>query len=198
MGNAGFRINKYLKVSIILGTIDLVIFYIVGKIFNNISLFNLIMLKWQYITLFISGFTIFIYFVDIMLFRKRKIKQKFLFKDNPFSKWKEYIDVDLIEIRKKDKQKNFYNDIYFKVKNHEKIKSIMQDEILLRDLAVHMITTNVVLLIVLCILDKLNPIFFIECLSFVTIIFGFLVFAYRNYVKYYINEIYIDYVNLDK
>ena len=46
MNNYGFRINKYLKISLIIGIIDLLTFYIIGKIFDYLQVFNAIMSNW--------------------------------------------------------------------------------------------------------------------------------------------------------
>ena len=42
MDNFGFRINKYFKVSLVIGLIDLLIFYVVGKVFKYMNLFHII------------------------------------------------------------------------------------------------------------------------------------------------------------
>ena len=41
----GFRINKYLKISFVIGLIDLLIFYIIGKVFNYMDLLKGVLLK---------------------------------------------------------------------------------------------------------------------------------------------------------
>ena len=92
MNNYGFRINKYLKISLIIGIIDLLTFYIIGKIFDYLQVFNAIMSNWKYISLFIASILLIVYFIDIFIFYDRKRKYRFLliFKE-PFRVWSNYI-----------------------------------------------------------------------------------------------------------
>ena len=48
MDDFGFRINKYLKVALVVGLIDLLVFYVIGKVFNYMDLFHIIINNWKY------------------------------------------------------------------------------------------------------------------------------------------------------
>ena len=194
----GFRINKYLKIALIIGIIDLLSFYIIGKIFNYTQIFYTIINNWKYISLFISSILLIIYFSDIFLFYDRKRKYKFLliFKE-PFSIWDKYI-YKSIKIDKKHRKYNFYYDIYNEVRNVEKIKGIMEDEILIRDVSIHLILTNTLIIYVFFCLQNYDKKIFIYCFTLFLIIYILLNLLYRNYLKYYINEIYIEFLNINK
>ena len=198
MSNYGFRINKYLKVSLAIGIIDLLVFYIINKLFNYSTPFFLIMDNWKYIILFISSMLLIIYFCDVLFFSNRNKKFKILLILNePFKNWQEYIAKG-INIRNKDKKLDFYSNIYCKVRNKEKIQGIRDDDILIRDIIVHMSFTNLIIIFFLFILEKINLKIYIICLAFLVIIDVFLNIAYRQYLKYYISEIYREYLNDDK
>lgn len=198
MSNYGFRINKYLKVSLAIGTIDLLVFYIINKLFNCSTPFFLIINNWKYIILFISSMLLIIYFCDVLFFSNRNKKFKILLILNePFKNWQEYIAKG-INIRNKDKKLDFYSNIYCKVRNKEKIQGIRDDDILIRDIIVHMSFTNLIIIFFLFILEKINLKIYIICLAFLVIIDVFLNIAYRQYLKYYISEIYREYLNDDK
>lgn len=198
ISNYGFRINKYLKVSLAIGIIDLLVFYIINKLFNYSTPFFLIMDNWKYIILFISSMLLIIYFCDVLFFSDRNKKFKILLiLDEPFKNWQEYIAKG-INVRNKDKKIDFYSNIYCKVRNKEKIQGIRDDDILIRDIIVHMSFTNLIIIFFLFILEKINLKIYIICLVFFVIIDVFLNIAYRQYLKYYISEIYREYLNKDK
>ena len=97
MDNFGFRINKYLKVSLAIGLIDLLIFYIVGKVFKYMNLFHIIIDHWKYVFLFASSILLIIYIFDILFFSDRNKKYKFLLIfDEPFKKWQTYIKKEFV------------------------------------------------------------------------------------------------------
>ena len=195
--NSSFRINKYFRVSLVIGLIDFLTFYLVGKAFNYMEMFNILINKWEYIALFISTITLVIYFFDVLLFYNRNRKFKFLliFKE-PFNNWKNYINN--INVKKEHINLDFYSDIYFKVKNSNKIMGIGEDEILIRDIAVHLITTNVIILFGFFWIEKIKLRICFYCLSIIVITHLLLNMAYRNYLKYYITEIYKEYLNTNK
>lgn len=197
MGNYGFRINKYFIVSIVIGILDLIIFYIIGNIINDKSLFHIIIDKWQYLSLFIISMTIFVYFIDILLFSNRKRKFKFLlFSDEPFKNWKKMIYKDY-HIEKIDEKKDFYKDIYLKVRdNNNKIKEIMKDEILIRDIDIHILISNTIIVLMFLFLQNVKPILYLHFICFNLLSYIMINVAYKQYVKYYINEIYIEYKNI--
>ena len=187
MDNFGFRINKYLKVSLAIGLIDLLIFYIVGKTFKYMNLFHIIIDNWKYVFLFASSILLIIYIFDILL----------LIFDEPFKKWQTYIKKEFV-INKNYRRENFYSDIYCKVKNINKIQGIRNDEILIRDIVVHLISTNFIILLVFFILEQIEIKICLYCFAVLFLIYILLNLSYRNYLKYYINEIYIEYINLKK
>lgn len=198
ISNFGFRINKYLKISFIIGIIDLLIFYIIGRLYNDMTVFNLIIGNWKYVTLYISTLTIIIYTFDILFFfdRKRKYKMALIFTE-PFLEWNKYLYKSL-KTRNKDTNLNFYSDIYKKVSNNEKIMAITEDEILIRDIYIHLIVTNMFIVSGMFFLEKiaLSTYFtVIVCLILITILVNLL---YRQILKYYISEIYIDFIELKK
>lgn len=198
INNLGFRINKYLKISFIIGIIDLLIFYIVGRLYNDMTIFNLIVGNWKYVTLYISVLTIIIYTLDILFFfdRKRKYKMAFIFTE-PFLEWNKYL-YNSITIKKKDAKLNFYFDIYKKVSSNDKIIAITEDEILIRDIYIHLLTTNMLVVSGVFFLEEITLLTYlivILCLVLVTIIVNLL---YRQILKYYISEIYIDYLEKSK
>ena len=197
MSNYGFRINKYLKVSIIISIIDLIIFYIVGKINNDMAIFNIIINNWKYLSLFVAILTICIYVIDILFFYDRKNKYKFLLIFNePFLNWTRYLYNNL-NVRNKDLKLNFYSQIYKCVCKNDKIDVIMKDEILIRDVYTHLITTNLILIYIFFILEKISLIIYLKVvigLLLGTILINLL---YRQFLKYYISEIYIEYINLN-
>lgn len=196
MDNYGFRINKYLKVSLVIGLIDLLIFYIVGKNFKYMNLFHIIIDNWKYAFLFIGSILLIIYLFDVLFFYNRNKKYKFLLIfDEPFKKWQTYIKEENI-INKKHKINDFYSDIYCKVKDVNKIQGIMDDEILIRDIAVHLISTNLFILLVFFILEQVKIKICLYCLTFIILIYIILNISYRNYLKYFITEIYSEYINL--
>ena len=198
MDNFGFRINKYLKVSLAIGLIDLLIFYIVGKVFKYMNLFHIIIDHWKYVFLFASSILLIIYIFDILFFSDRNKKYKFLLIfDEPFKKWQTYIKKEFV-INKNYRKENFYSDIYCKVKNINKIQGIRDDEILIRDIVVHLISTNFIILLVFFILEQIEIKIFLYCFAVLFLIYILLNLSYRNYLKYYINEIYIEYINLKK
>lgn len=187
--NFGFRINKYLKVAFTIGLIDLLIFYIVGKILNYGNLFHIVVDRWNYLFLYISSILLIIYLFDIIFFYNRNLKYKFLLIfDEPFKKWKNYINKKNI-ISKKCKEANFYEDIYLKVKEIDKIQGIRDDEILIRDICVHFIFTNCIILMIFFILEQIKFKICLYCFACIILIYVVLNIAYRNYLKYYINEI---------
>lgn len=195
MNNYGFRINKYLKVSLIIGIIDLLTFYTIGKIFDYPQVFSTIINNWKYISLFIASILLIVYFIDTFLFFDRKRKYKFLliFKE-PFSMWNNYI-YKSNKINKKHLKCNFYYDIYCKVKNEEKIKGIMEDEILIRDVCIHVLLTNTIIVSTFFCLQNYNEKILLYCLIMFLIIYVLINLLYRNYLKYYINEIYTEYLS---
>ena len=198
MSNYSFRINKYLKVSLAIGIIDLLVFYIINKLFNCSTPFSLIMDNWKYIILFISSMLLIIYFCDVLFFSNRNTKFKILLiRHEPFKNWPQYIDKG-ITIRSKDKKLDFYSNIYCKVRNKEKIQGIRDDDILIRDIIIHMSFTNLIIIFFLFILEKINLQIYIIRFVFLVIIDVFLNLAYRQYLKYYISEIYREYLNNDK
>ena len=195
MNNYGFRINKYLKISLIIGIIDLLTFYIIGKIFDYLQVFNAIMSNWKYISLFIASILLIVYFIDIFIFYDRKRKYRFLliFKE-PFRVWSNYIYKNN-KINKKHLKCNFYYDIYYKEKNEEKIKAIMEDEILIRDVCIHVLLTNTIIVSTFFCLQNYNEKILLYCLIMFLIIYVLINLLYRNYLKYYINEIYTEYLS---
>lgn len=196
--NFGFRINKYLKVSLVIGLIDLLIFYIIGKAFNYMDLFHIIIDNWKYLFLFVSSILLIIYIFDILFFYDRNRKFKFLLIFNePFKKWQTYINKKIV-INKNHKKVDFYSNIYCKVRNVNKIQGIRDDEILIRDIAVHLISTNIIIVFVFFILEQIEIKICLYCFGIIVLIYLLLNLAYRNYLKYYINEIYIEYINLKK
>lgn len=198
ISNFGFRINKYIKVSLIIGIIDLLVFFIVGKAFDYMGIFNLIISKWKYIWLFVATILICTYFIDVLLFyqRNKKFKFLFIFKE-PFKVWTKYVDKNL-SITSKHKNLDFYSDIYYKVKKEPKIMGIMEDEILIRDTTIHLIFTNIIILSIFFILEKYKFIIYLYCLGLLTIIYILLNLFYRNYLKYFITEVYIEFLNLNR
>ncbi len=198
MSNFGFRINKYVKVSLIIGIIDLLVFLVVGKALDYMVVFNSIISKWKYIGLFVATILICIYFIDVLLFYKRNNKFKFLliFKE-PFKDWNRYIDKNLNMIPK-HKKLDFYNDIYYKVKKEQKIMGIMEDEILIRDTTIHLICTNPIILFIFFMLEKYKFVIYIYCLVMLIIIYVLLNLFYRNYLKYFITETYVEFLNMSK
>lgn len=198
MDNLGFRINKYVKISLIIGIIDLLVFLVVGKVFDYIEMFNLIISKWKYIWLFVATILICTYFIDVLLFyqRNKKFKFLFIFKE-PFKDWNRYLDKNL-NIIPKHKNLDFYSDIYYKVKKEQKIMGIMEDEILIRDTTVHLICTNIIILLIFFILEKYKFIIYIYCLIMLIVIYFLLNLFYRNYLKYFITEVYVEFLNMEK
>ena len=196
--NIGFRINKYAKVSFVIGLIDLLSFYVVGRIFNYMELFQLIIDKWKYMFLFICSIMLVVYFFDVLFFydRNRKYKCLLIFNE-PFQNWQKYIKKNII-INKKDLKKDFYYDIYCKVRNNPKIMGIRDDEILIRDINVHLIFTNIITLLCFFLIEKIKFKICLYCIGLLFIIFALLNFVYRNYLKYYINEIYTEYKCIKK
>lgn len=198
MNNFGFRINKYFMVSLTIGLIDLLTFYVVGKVFKYMDLFHIIIDNWKYLFLFIGGILLIIYFFDILLFCDRNIKYKFLFIfSEPFKNWQMYLNNRII-INKKHKKENFYSDIYCKVRENNKIQGIRNDEILIRDVAVHLIFTNFIILVVFFILEHIEIRICLYCLGIILLVYILLNLAYRKYLSYYISEIYIEYTNSKK
>ena len=198
MDNFGFRINKYFKISLAIGLIDLLIFYIIGKIFKYMNLFHIIINNWKYVFLFVSSILLIIYIFDILFFSDRNKKYKFLLIFNePFKKWQTCIKKEIV-INKNHKKENFYSDIYCRVKNINKIQGIRDDEILIRDITVHLISTNFIILFVFFILEQIKIKICLYCFGLLLLIYILLNLSYRNYLKYYINEIYIEYINLKK
>lgn len=198
MNNYGFRINKYLKVSLIIGIIDLLTFYTIGKIFDYPQVFSTIINNWKYISLFIASILLIVYFIDTFLFFDRKRKYKFLliFKE-PFSMWNNYI-YKSNKINKKHLKCNFYYDIYCKVKNEEKIKGIMEDEILIRDVCIHVLLTNAIIVSIFFYLQNYNKKILLYCLIMFLVIYILINLLYRNYLRYYINEIYTEYLSKNR
>lgn len=191
----GFRINKHLKIAFVIGVIDLIIFYIIGRLNNDMAIFNLIIGNWKYISLFISILTFFIYSIDILFFCNRKSKYRFLLlTDEPFKVWNKYI-YQQTSIRKEDLKLNFYSQIYVKVADKNKIKSIMEDEILVRDICIHIITTNSILILLFCLLESINYDIALKFFVGLFVISLFINLVYRQLLKYYINEIYVEYTN---
>ena len=191
----GVRINKYLKVSLVIGLIDLLIFYIIGKTFNNMNLFNIIINKWQFITLFISSILLIIYFVDIIFFRKRTKKYKFLLIfSEPFKNWKKYIDENIVI--KANNKIDFYFDIYSEVIDNKKISDIREDELLIRDTSVHFAFTNSIIIFIFFWLEKVEIKIWIYI--FILLVYIVLNISYREYLKYYITEIYKEYLRKNK
>lgn len=198
MNNYGFRINKYLKVSLIIGIIDLLTFYTIAKIFDYPQVFSTIINNWKYISLFIASILLIVYFIDTFLFFDRKRKYKFLliFKE-PFSMWNNYI-YKSNKINKKHLKCNFYYDIYCKVKNEEKIKGIMEDEILIRDVCIHVLLTNAIIVSIFFYLQNYNKKILLYCLIMFLVISILINLLYRNYLRYYINEIYAEYLSKNR
>lgn len=195
ISNYGFRINKYLKVSLAIGMIDLLIFYIIGRTFNYMELFHTITNKWKYIMLFISSILLIIYFFDVLFFCNRNRKYKFLLIfEEPFKNWQKYIDKD-VTIKNAHKKYNFYSDIFYKVKNNDKIKGIRDDDVLIRDIVVHLISTNLVILFFFFLLEHIQFKIIIYCFVALVCTYILMSLAYRNYLKYYINEIYKEFLN---
>lgn len=198
ISNLGFRINKYLKVSFVISIIDLLIFYIIGRLYNDMNIFNLIIGNWKYVTLYISTITIVIYLFDNLFFfdRKRKYKMAFIFIE-PFLEWNKYL-YNSLTIKNKYTKLDFYFDIYKKVSSNEKIISITQDEILIRDVYIHLLTTNMLIVSGVFLLEKISLLTYLTviiCLILITVLVNFL---YRQILKYYISEIYIDFIELNK
>lgn len=190
----GFRINKYLKIAFIIGIIDLIIFYVIGRLNNDMTIFNLILENWKYISLFISILTFFIYSIDILFFCNRKCKFRLLLKDEPFKIWNKYI-YKQTNIRKEDFKLDFYSQIYIKVAEKDKIKSIMNDEILVRDICIHIIITNGILILLFFLLESIKYEIVLKFFIGLSLISLFVNLVYRQLLKYYINEIYIEYIN---
>ncbi len=198
INNLGFRINKYLKTSIVISIIDILIFYVIGRLYNDMTIFNLIVSNWKYLSLYISAITIFIYMFDVLFFfdRKRKYKLLFIFTE-PFLNWKKYLYKNL-KIRKEENSLKFYSNIYKQVSNNSKIMAIMEDEILIRDIYVHLITTNIIIISVIFVLEKISL-----CIYFIVIFAIFLTailvnLLYRQFLNYYISEIYVEYLELNE
>lgn len=194
MNNYGFRINKYVKISFVIGMFDVIIFYISGKLFNYMDVFDLIINNWKYNIIFFSTFLLAIYFIDLLFFYKRNTKYKLMliFKE-PFSDWVNYVS-NCGCIDKKTLKCNFYKDIYHKVKDKDKIKGIMEDEIAIRDIGVHLLTTNNFIIIFFFLIEKFNLLFCIYSLSLCLTLYLLFVILYRNYLKYFISEIYKEYI----
>ena len=194
MSNYGFRVNKYVKISFAITIFDLIIFYISGKLLNYMNVFNIIIDNWKYNILFFGTFLLAIYFADLLFFYRRNVKYKLLliFKE-PFVDWKNYITDD-IYINKEDENSNFYKDIYCSVKDNNKIKGIMEDEIVIRDIGVHLLTTNSFIIILFFIIEKYKVSFCLYSLSICMTLYLLFVILYRNYLKYYISEVYKDYL----
>lgn len=198
MDNFGFRINKYLKVSLVIGLIDLLTFYVMGKVFKYMDLFHIIIDNWKYVFLFISSILLIIYLFDILIFYDRNRKYKFLFIfSEPFKNWQMYIKNGII-IHKKHKKEDFYSDIYCKVKDVNKIQGIRDDEILIRDITVHLISTNFIILMAFFVLEHIEIKICLYCFAIILLVYMLLNLSYRNYLRYYISEIYIEYINLKK
>lgn len=198
MDNFGFRINKYLKVSLVIGLIDLLSFYVVKKVFKYMNLFHIIIDNWKYVFLFICSILLIIYLFDILFFYDRNKKYKFLLILNePFKNWQMYIKNGII-INKKYKKVDFYSDIYCKARNVNKIQGIRDDEILIRDIAVHLISTNFIILMAFFVLEHIKIKICLYCFAIIFLVYILLNLSYRNYLRYYISEIYIEYINLKK
>ena len=198
MDDFGFRINKYLKVALVVGLIDLLVFYVIGKVFNYMDLFHIIINNWKYAFLFVSSVLLIIYLFDILFFYDRNKKYKFLLIfDEPFKKWQKYINKKIV-INKNHKKVDFYSDIYCKVRNINKIRGIKDYEILIIDITVHLISTNIIILLVFFVLEQIEIKICLYCFGIIVLIYILLNLAYRNYLKYYINEIYIEYINKKK
>ncbi len=193
--NFGFRINKYLNVSLVIGLIDLMIFYAIGKTYNYMNLFNTIISNWNYAFIYVACILLAVYLNDVLFFYDRNKKFKFLliFKE-PFKDWTNYLRKN-IEPRKKDLDKDFYSVVYFNVRNNKKIIGIRNDEILIRDIVVHLILTNTVLLIFFFILEQVKLSVCIFNFLLLILVYILLNLSYRNYLKYFISEIYVEYIN---
>ena len=89
----------------------------------------------------------------------------------------------------------FYYDIYCKVKNEEKVKAIMEDEILIRDVCIYVLLTNIIIVSTFFCLQNYNKKILLYCLVMFLIMINLL---YRNYLKYYINEIYTEYLSKNR
>ena len=190
----GFRINKYLKIAFIIGIIDVIIFYAIGRLNNDMTIFNLIIGNWKYISLFISILTFFVYSIDILFFCNRKRKFKLLLKEEPFKVWNKYI-YEQTNIRKEDFKLDFYSQIYKKVSEKNKIKSIMNDEILVRDICIHVIITNGILILLFALLESIKYEIILKFFIGLCLISLFINLVYKQLLKYYINEIYVEYIN---
>lgn len=66
-----------------------------------------------------------------------------------------YIKNGII-INKKYKKVDLYSDIYCKARNVNKIPGIRDDEILIRDIAVHLISTNFIILMAFFVLEHIK------------------------------------------
>jgi len=186
-------INKYIKVSLIIGIIDLISFYIIGKLIDNMGILNCFIDNWKYIAMYISGLTVLIYLFDIIFFHNRNMKYKFLFIfKQPFHNWYKYVNAD-IEINSKDINKKFYQDIYKKVSDISKIKGIMEDEIMLRDVYIHLITTNMLILTFVFLLENISLLIYLYVISIIIVFAILFNCGYRQMLKYYISEIYKEY-----
>lgn len=108
-----------------------------------------------------------------------------------------YIKNGII-INKKYKKEDFYSDIYCKARNVNKIQGIRDDEILIRDIAVHLISTNFIILMAFFVLEHIKIKICLYCFSIFFLVYILLNLSYRNYLRYYISEIYIEYINLKK
>jgi len=195
ISNLGFRINKYFKIAVVISIIDLLVFYIVGKLNNNMFIFKLIIDNWEYISLYILILTIFIYAFDILFFYNRKIKYKvaFIFVE-PFQEWNKYLYKDL-EIVPEHQKLNFYYDIYKKVYDIPKIKDIMGNEILIRDIYIHLLATNNIIIFGMFYMEKVELILLLLTITYLIFIVIIVNIIYRRILKYYISEIYIEFRN---
>lgn len=198
INNFGFRINKYIKIAIIIGIIDISLLYIVGEISECSNLFSNIISNFKHISLFIGIITILVYLIDVTFFynRNKKYKMLLIFKE-PFSVWYKYI-YPKNKINQKDLVLNFYNDMYKPVRDNEKIKGIMEDEILIRDLNIHYDLTNILLLIVFFVLEKTGQNFIYYFIVIYILVAILLNILYRQYLKYYLTEIYTEYKRTKK
>lgn len=198
INNFGFRINKYIKIAIIIGIIDISLLYIVGEISECSNLFSNIISNFKHISLFIGIIIILVYLIDVTFFynRNKKYKMLLIFKE-PFSVWYKYI-YPKNKINQKDLVLNFYNDMYKSVRDNEKIKGIMEDEILIRDLNIHYDLTNILLLIVFFVLEKTGQNFIYYFMVIYILVAILLNILYRQYLKYYLTEIYTEYKRTKK
>ena len=79
-----------------------------------------------------------------------------------------------------------------------KQKTNFKYEILIRDVSIHLILTNTLIIYVFFCLQNYDKKIFIYCFTLFLIIYILLNLLYRNYLKYYINEIYIEFLNINK